>query len=126
MIKPDLTIGEAYVQGKLRIDDDDLEAFIHLLMAKSKHLESHWTGRLSLFFSDRFAPLANLNQLCASKRNVAHQYDLTDALFASFLDFHRQYSCNYFAETDTSLDEAQVIKVARLAAKLTCSQVTEC
>ena len=74
------------MQGKLRIDDDDLEAFIHLLMAKSKHLESHWTGRLSLFFSDRFAPLANLNQLRASKRNVAHHYDLTDALFASFLN----------------------------------------
>ena len=118
MIKPDLTIGEAYMKGKLRIDDDGLEAFIHLLMANSKHLESHWAGRLSLFFSDRFAPLANLNQLRASKRNVAHHYDLTDVLFASFLDPHRQYSCSYFAETDTSLDEAQVIKVARLAAKL--------
>ena len=118
VIKPDLAIGEAYMQGKLRIDDDDLEAFIHLLMANSKHWESHWAGRLSLFFSDRFAPLAHLNLLRASKRNVAHHYDLTDALFASFLDPHRQYSCGYFAETDTSLDEAQVIKVARLAAKL--------
>ena len=45
-------------------------------------------------------------------------YDLTDALFVSLLDPHRQYSCGYFAETDTSLDEATVIKVARLAAKL--------
>ena len=106
------------MQGKLRIDDDDLEASIHLIMANSKHLESHWAGRLSLFFSDRFAPLAHLNLLRASKRNVAHHYDLTDALFASFLDPHRQYSCGYFAETDTPLDEAPVIKVARLAAKL--------
>ena len=118
VIKPGLTIGEAYMQGKLRIDDDDLEASIHLLMANSKHLESNWAGRLSLFFSDRFAPLAHRNQLRASKRNVAHHYDLTDALFASFLDPHRQYSCGYFAETDTPLDEAPVIKVARLAAKL--------
>ena len=29
VIKPDLAIGEAYMQGKLRIDNDDLEAFIH-------------------------------------------------------------------------------------------------
>ena len=106
------------MQGKLRIDNDDLEAFIHLLMANSKHWESHWAGRLSLFFSDRFALLAHLNQLRASKRNVVRHYDLTDALFASFLDPHRQYSRGYFAETDTSLDEAQVIEVARLAAKL--------
>ena len=118
VIKPDLTIGETCMQGKLRIDDDDLEAFIHLLMAKSKHLESHWAGRLSLFFSDRFAPLAHLNQLCASKRNVTHHYDLMDALFASFLDPHRRYSCGYFAETDTSHHEARVIKMTRLAAKL--------
>ena len=54
----------------------------------------------------------------ASKRNVAHHYDLTDALFASFVDPHRQYICGYFAETDTSLDDVQVIKVARFAAKL--------
>ncbi len=86
VIKPDLAIGEAYMQDKLRIDDDDLGAFIHLLMANSKHWESHWAGRLSLFSSDRFATLAHLTLPRASKLNVAHHYDLTDALFASFLD----------------------------------------
>ena len=27
VIKPDLAIGEAYIQGKLRIDDDDLHVY---------------------------------------------------------------------------------------------------
>lgn len=118
VIKPDLAIGEAYMQGRLHIDNDDLEAFMHLLIANSKHWEGHWAGRLSLFISDRFAPLFHLNLLRASKRNVAHHYDLTDALFASFLDPQRQYSCGYFSTADTSLEEAQVTKLARLAAKL--------
>ncbi|MGB1920161.1 MAG: class I SAM-dependent methyltransferase [Candidatus Puniceispirillaceae bacterium] len=118
VIKPDLAIGEAYMQGRLHIDNDDLEAFMHLLIANSKHWEGHWAGRLSLFISDRFAPFFHLNLLRASKRNVAHHYDLTDALFASFLDPRRQYSCGYFSTADTSLEEAQVTKLARLAAKL--------
>jgi len=118
VIKPDLAIGEAYMQGRLHIDNDDLEAFMHLLIANSKHWEGHWAGRLSLFISDRFATLFHLNLLRASKRNVAHHYDLTDALFASFLDPRRQYSCGYFSTADTSLEEAQVTKLARLAAKL--------
>jgi cyclopropane-fatty-acyl-phospholipid synthase len=88
-IKPDLAIGEAYMQGRLHIDNDDLEAFMHLLIANSKHWEGHWAGRLSLFISDLFVPLFHLNLLRASKRNVAHHYDLTDALFASFLDPRR-------------------------------------
>lgn len=118
VIKPDLAIGEAYMQGRLHIDNDDLEAFMHLLIANSKHWEGHWAGRLSLFISDLIAPLFHLNLLRASKRNVAHHYDLTDALFASFLDPRRQYSCGYFSTADTSLEEAQVTKLARLAAKL--------
>ena len=97
VIKPDLAIGEAYMQGRLNIDNDDLEAFMHLLIANSKHWEGHWAGRLSLFISNRFAPLFHLNLLRASKRNVAHHYDLTDALFASFLDPRQQYSCGYFS-----------------------------
>lgn len=55
VIKPDLAIGEAYMQGRLHIDNDDLEAFMHLLIANSKHWEGHWAGRLSLFISDLFA-----------------------------------------------------------------------
>lgn len=117
VIKPDLTIGQAYMQSRLHIDNDDLEAFMHLLIANSKHWEGHWAGRLSLFISDRIAQLFHLNLLHASKRNVAHHYDLTDTLFASFLDPRRQYSCGYFLAANTLLEEAQITKLARLAEK---------
>ena len=118
VIKPDLAIGQAHMQSRLHIDNDDLEAFMHLLIANSKHWEGHWAGRLSLFISDRIAQLFHLNLLRASQRKVAHHYDLTDALFASFLDPRRQYSCGYFSTANTLLEEAQVTKLARLAEKL--------
>ena len=75
-----------------------------------------WT--VEPFISDQFAHFFNLNLLRASKRSVAHHYNLTDALFASFLKPQRQYSCGYFSMADNSLEEAQVAKLARRDAKL--------
>jgi cyclopropane-fatty-acyl-phospholipid synthase len=64
------------------------------------------------------AVLRHWNPRKKSRRNVAHHYDLSDALFDTFLDPWRQYSCAYFHDPDESLDTAQVNKLARLAAKL--------
>ena len=66
--------------------------------------------------------LRHLNLPGRSRRNVAHHYDLTDDLFASFLDPWRQYSCGYFHKAKDSLDQAQVTKLARLAAKLNLAE----
>ncbi len=77
------------MRGRLHIDNDDLEALMHLLIANSKHWESHWAERMSLFISDQFAPLFHLNLLHASKRSVVGHYNLTVALFASFLKTRR-------------------------------------
>ena len=49
---------------------------------------------------------------------MKHHYDLTDELFDTFLDPRRQYSCAYFHDEHDSLEEAQIAKLARLAAKL--------
>jgi cyclopropane-fatty-acyl-phospholipid synthase len=53
-----------------------------------------------------------------SKRNVAHHYDLSDRLYALFLDRDRQYSCAYFTDPANSLEQAQADKLAHIAAKL--------
>ena len=118
VMKPDLVIGEAYMDGLLRIENDDLESFVELLMLNSRHWAGHWAGRLSLFLAHRLAFLSYWNKPRAARRNVAHHYDLTDQLFDSFLDPRRQYSCAYFESPDTPLDVAQNTKIARLAAKL--------
>jgi SAM-dependent methyltransferase len=49
---------------------------------------------------------------------VAHHYDLSSELYRLFLDPDRQYSCAYFPQPTTSLDEAQLLKKRHIAAKL--------
>ena len=53
-----------------------------------------------------------------AKRNVAHHYELSDALYDAFLDADRQYSCAYFIDPDGSLERAQLDKKAHIATKL--------
>jgi cyclopropane-fatty-acyl-phospholipid synthase len=53
-----------------------------------------------------------------SKSNVAHHYDLSDALYALFLDRDRQYSCAYFRSDNDSLELAQENKKRHIASKL--------
>ena len=118
MTQPDLAFGEAYMDGKLTVPENGLEPLVELLMSNSAHWSRHWSGRLTLALGHSMAWLRHLNLPGRSLHNVAHHYDLTDALFASFLDPWRQYSCAYFHSQDDDLDQAQVTKLARLAAKL--------
>jgi cyclopropane-fatty-acyl-phospholipid synthase len=53
-----------------------------------------------------------------ANRNVVHHYDLSRALYESFLDTDMQYSCAYFRSPQDTIDEAQRAKRTHLAAKL--------
>jgi cyclopropane-fatty-acyl-phospholipid synthase len=66
-----------------------------------------------------FKWLQQHNSTGRAKRNVAHHYDLSGALYDLFLDRDRQYSCAYFESVDQSLEDAQLAKKRHLAAKLT-------
>lgn len=118
VIRPDLAIGEAYMNGDLIIENDDLDSLMLFLMSNYKYWLKHWAGRASLAISNQFAFLRHSNLLHASKRNVAHHYDLKDTLFDSFLDERRQYSCAYFDDNTKTIEQAQINKLARIAAKL--------
>jgi hypothetical protein len=63
-------------------------------------------------------PLAQFNPASRSKKNVAHHYDLSDELYARFLDRDQQYSCAYFSRGDETLEEAQIAKKRHIAVKL--------
>ncbi len=58
------------------------------------------------------------NPVGKAKQNVAHHYDLSGKLYDLFLDVDRQYSCAYFENEKSSLEEAQLAKKRHLAAKL--------
>jgi len=121
VLSPSLGAGEAYMDGRLLMEQGDIYALLDLVTWNNrfesrpdqKNLESR--TRLP---GDPFGWLRTYNQERRSKKNVAHHYDLSARLYDLFLDVDRQYSCAYFTDKDNSLEQAQLDKKAHIAAKL--------
>jgi len=121
VLSPSLGAGEAYMDGRLLMEQGDIYALLDLVTWNNrfedrpdqKNLESR--TRLP---GDPFGWLRTYNQERQSKKNVAHHYDLSARLYDLFLDVDRQYSCAYFTDADNSLEQAQLDKKAHIAAKL--------
>lgn len=118
LANPDLALGEAYMDGSLTVENDDLYGLIELLMSnqmRQPNFGHHpWLGR----FRRMGRGLAQFNPMHRSRRNVAHHYDLSGELYDLFLDTDRQYSCAYFRHLDDNLEAAQQHKKALIATKL--------
>lgn len=118
-LRPDPYFGEAYMNGSLIIEKGGLWDLVDLC---GRNLAgSAWRrppGRFIRAAQSLLRVSQQLNSRRLARRNVAHHYDLSDALFRHFLDSDRQYSCGYFKTPQASLEEAQVAKTTHIAAKL--------
>jgi cyclopropane-fatty-acyl-phospholipid synthase len=115
---PRLGIAEAYMGGRLVIEDGTILDLLELVIG-SNPWEEGGRGRAALRKGkSRFARLFKRNDPSRSRRNVAHHYDLSDELYELFLDADKQYSCAYYTDPANSLEQAQADKKAHIAAKL--------
>ena len=119
---PALGAGEAFVDGRLVVESDDVLELLDLVSGNLRWDRSN-ALRVALWNQQRLAARWDeLNARRRSKRNVAHHYDLSDKLYDLFLDEERQYSCGYFREgnqgPDSDLSQAQRDKLDHIARKL--------
>lgn len=122
MTDPELALGESYTDGALSIDGDDVQGLLAIIVrngAATRALTSPARVLGALRHIRRRLDQANRED--RARRNVAHHYDLTPAIYDLFLDVDRQYSCAYFADEGVSLDVAQATKKAHIARKLLIS-----
>lgn len=114
---PDLALGETYMDGSLSILQGDVRSFLDLLFRNEAVAELSRTtaGPLRLKL---IRMMQQANNRRASRKNVAHHYDLSDELYRLFLDPDMQYSCAYFSDPSLSLEEAQKAKKQHLIGKL--------
>ena len=117
MRNPALNIGEAYIKGMWDVAEGQT---LHALMTL---LRMNFDARLKPRKSLRWLQIIPImvstwNSLNASRRNIAHHYDLDEDLFRVCLDQEMHCSCAYFAQPDMSLEDAQQAKSAHIAAKL--------
>ncbi|KQX25483.1 MULTISPECIES: SAM-dependent methyltransferase [unclassified Sphingomonas] len=118
---PHLHAAEAFMEGRLTIEQGDIRDLVDLVRSNGKWEEGRVTlrGTLRSLVRDRLrAQIQSINWASRSKANVAHHYDLSDRLYDLFLDADRQYSCAYFTDPDNDLEQAQADKKAHIAAKL--------
>ena len=115
---PQLTLGEAYMDGRISIDGGSIADLLDLVARNlgtgygGRHLD--WIAKARQLFRT-FTPR---NGFWRSECNVAHHYDLSGQLYDLFLDNDKQYSCAFFERPTDTLEAAQLNKKRRIAAKL--------
>lgn len=117
-LRPQLGIGEGYMDGRLQLENDDCYGFL-ALMVRNLHrgaMPPWFRAADTLRIATR--ALATRNGIARSSRNVQHHYDISDDLYARMLDADMQYSCAYFSRPGMTLEEAQAAKKAHIAGKL--------
>ncbi len=116
VLDPDIGLGEAYMDGGLVVEDDDIFALLDLVW---KNMLSKNKSFTLLAFVRRIARrMAQFNPVGRAKKNVAHHYDVGNDLYRLFLDDDLQYSCAYFEQPNISLEDAQKAKKDLIAKKL--------
>jgi len=118
LLRPELALGELYMDGRLALVEGDLYDFIALAAENSiAQGGSRW---IRLLEKARIAlsRLHGRNDRKRAKTNVERHYDHDRRLYGFFLDADLQYSCAYFENEGQLLEEAQLAKKRHLAAKL--------
>ena len=122
LMDPRLGAAEAFMDGRLIIEQGDIMGLITLLRANNQ-----WDrggdidppGVLQRIGNAAGYAYERVNNAVSSKSNVAHHYDIGNDLYALMLDpEHWQYSCAYWPDGVKTLAEAQTAKLAHIAAKL--------
>jgi cyclopropane-fatty-acyl-phospholipid synthase len=115
---PWLKVGEAYMDGKLTIEQGSLYDLIDIGMANSGVIQNARWQKLIAGFHTVARWWHQHNPIGLARQHVAHHYDLSRRLFELFLDESMQYSCAYFLKPGMGLAEAQAAKMRHIAAKL--------
>ena len=117
-LNPKLSFGEAYMDGRLTIEEGTLFDLLDLGANNIGHIDRHPIQDLGRRVSRAMRYVQQHNPIGRAQQNVAHHYDLSDELYDLFLDRDRQYSCAYFANDNDELETAQENKKRHLASKL--------
>lgn len=107
----DLGAGESYMDGDWRTDD--LSRFTELILRNQACLPlDSWLSRVINLPND-WLHVRRRNSRPGSRRNIGAHYDLSNELFATFLDPSLAYSSAVFHSADDTLAEAQQQKFER-------------
>lgn len=113
-LSPELGFGEGYSDGRIEVDGD-LVRFLEVVLASMR--DANAIGWYSKLIS-RWFDVAQRNSLRGSARNIHHHYDLTADFYKLWLDPQLVYTCAYFPEPLSTLEQAQTAKMDHVCRKV--------
>ena len=113
MARGSLGLAETYAGGAW--DCDDLVTLVRIGAREMPRLD-----RLRAPFAPMLSLLSRVprNTRAAARRHISAHYDLGNDMFALFLDETMSYSCAFWDESASTLQEAQMLKLDRICRKL--------
>lgn len=118
VFNPELAAGEAYMDGTLTFPGSSLRAFLDLMSINRNDRPPTAFQRAVGNAVKPFKRFQQYNPIGRAQQNIAHHYDIGNALYRLFLDEGLFYSCAYFEKDDDTLEAAQRAKCRLIAAKL--------
>ncbi len=118
---PDLKLGEEFSDGRLIVEQGSIYDFLLVIFRNYKGVLPPLQTIAIAAWRLATRRLRQFNTPGRAKKNIHSHYDLDGKLYSLFLDADLQYSCAYWEDGVTSLDEAQLAKKRHLAAKLALS-----
>lgn len=110
----DVAFGESYVDGDW--DTPDITAVIRWMISNVENsgVMSGSKDKVSFFnllgYANRLGHLFKRNSKSNARDNISFHYDLSNLFYKKWLDETMTYSCGYFKDKATTLQESQVHK----------------
>ena len=117
-LNPELKAGEAYMDGTLICEEGGIRGLLDVFAHNREGLRGQPMQKALKKWLKKIRKWHQRNKTSASRKNVQHHYDLSNEFYKLFLDDDMQYSCAYWPSLDITLEEAQRLKKAHIAAKL--------
>lgn len=117
-VNPELHGGEAYMDGTMTFPDSSLRDFMVLFAVNKSRMHDQQQIKALNVLDRAMKGVQQANPIGKAQKNVAHHYDVGNALYEMFLDEGMFYSCAYYRDETETLEQAQINKCRLIAAKL--------
>jgi len=114
LLRADLGFGESFTAGEW--DSADLVALLEAFVRQGAREDNFWSRALRA--TDWLRHRLNANTLAGSERNIQAHYDLGNDFYKEWLGPTMQYSAGIYHTGQSTLEEAQDLKLRTLIAKL--------
>jgi cyclopropane-fatty-acyl-phospholipid synthase len=109
LLNPEMNFGDLYSQGDIEVEGDLVRALEALYQAPD---------RLITRLLSRWLALIQSCGLHGARRNIHHHYDIPTDFYKLWLDSKMVYTCAYFPDGNTGLEDAQSAKMDLVCRKL--------